>query len=350
MKLGKNVRNCFAIVLVFSVLLTLCGCGSNNQEKQEIKIGISIYDEYDMFVSSVVKNIMENCKGLESEKKKRITVEFESAKGNQLIQNDQVEKFINKDFDVILVNLVDRTDASLIIEKAKASGTPIIFFNRELVYEDLIRWDKLYYVGARPEESGRLQAEIIVDTLHDREQFKKYDFNEDGVIQYVMLEGEVGHQDAMLRTKTSVEGIKEAGIQVEKLGDEIANWNRIQAKTKIAGLLRGYPWQIEMIIANNDEMALGVIEELTEKGIDKWPLIVGVDGTEEALQMVQTGRMRGTVYNDAKGQAKSITDLAYGLAMDGKVPEGLVLEQGKYIFLPYQKVIQQNVNEYLFHQ
>ena len=71
-------------------------------------------------------------------------------------------------------------------------------FNRELVEEDLERWDKLYYVGADAKESGVLQGELAAAYL---KAHPEADRNQDGVIQYVVLEGEAGHQDAILRTE-----------------------------------------------------------------------------------------------------------------------------------------------------
>ena len=77
-----------------------------------------------------------------------ITLDVVSAGGSQLTQNDQVERFADRGYDAVCVNLVDRTDATVIIDKARNADMPIVFFNRELVEEDLERWDKLYYVGA----------------------------------------------------------------------------------------------------------------------------------------------------------------------------------------------------------
>ena len=51
----------------------------------------------------------------------------------------------------------------------------------------------------------------------------------DGVVQYVMLEGEAGHQAALLRTKYSVLALTEAGVPVEKLANDTADWQRGQA-------------------------------------------------------------------------------------------------------------------------
>lgn len=339
-----------ALVLLFS--LTGCQFGKLLVSKEEsdpksIKIGISIYDEYDTFISSIVQDIDEWSKEKEKETGITITLEVVSASGSQLTQNDQVEKFVDKSCNVICVNLVDRTDASVIIDKAKNADIPVIFFNRELVKEDLERWDKLYYVGAVAEQSGKLQAKVVTDALSDEKIFHETDVNDDGTIQYVMLEGETGHQDALVRTQVSIEEIKKAGYSVEKLGDEIANWNRAQAATKMTALLERYPWQIEMIIANDDDMALGAIDALEAADAEHWPMIVGINGTKDALEMIKTKKMEGTVYNDAKGQAELIMKMAYELAVDRKISDDIELEDGKYGYLPYRMINYDNVQEYI---
>ena len=65
--------------------------------------------------------------------------------------------------DIICVNLVDRTEPVTIIDMAEKKDVPVIFFNRELVEQDLERWDKLYYVGAKAFESGIMQGEMAAD-------------------------------------------------------------------------------------------------------------------------------------------------------------------------------------------
>ena len=59
------------------------------------------------------------------------------------------------------------------------------------------------------------------------------DKNGDGVFQYIVLEGEADHQDAIVRTEYAVSTITDQGVPVEKLGYAIANWNRAQANTKM---------------------------------------------------------------------------------------------------------------------
>ena len=77
-----------------------------------------------------------------------------------------------------------------------------------------MQWDSLYYVGAEAEESGVLQGETAADLILSD---AKIDRDGDGVIQYVVLEGETGHQDAIIRTETAVKTLTDSGIELEKL-------------------------------------------------------------------------------------------------------------------------------------
>ena len=324
------------------------GCSFNksaeNEEKDIIKVGITMYNQYDPFTEEIRHNIEEYLISYGEQQNVEVTSTVVYSGKNQLVQNDQVNDFIEKNYDVICVNLVDRTDASVIIEAAKSADIPIVFFNRELVEDDLKRFSKLYYVGARPEDSGRMQGEIVVDALDSN--FEDIDVNGDGVIQYILLEGEAGHQDAILRSRVSVDTIKDAGYEMEMLGDDIANWDRKQAQTKMTSLLRGYPRQIELILANDDNMALGAIDGLNEFGVQSMPLIVGVNGQEEAIKAVEEGTMAGTVYNNAGKKGEIIARISLGLAVDGRIPTDIELENNKYYYVPYEKITRENAKEY----
>jgi len=340
------------IVLAMIVIVLFSGCENGfgivkqkEEEKNSIKIGVSIYDEYDTFISDMVSELKEWSKKKEKETGITIMIDVVSAGQSQLTQNDQIARFADQGYDVVCVNLVDRTDATVIIDKAKSVDMPVVFFNRELVEVDLERWDKLYYVGAIAQQSGEMQGKIVVDEL--KKDFGAIDRSGDGEIQYVMLEGEAGHQDALVRTQSSIGYVVEEGYKVKKLGDEIANWNRAQAMTKMNALLKKYSNQIEVIFANDDDMALGAIDALEYYKFKKWPLIVGVNGTKEALEMVKTKKMAGTVYNDFKGQADAIMKIAYACAMEEAFPEDMKLANGKYIYLPYKIITYDNAQQYI---
>ncbi len=326
-------------------LLTGCGDELRRQEPKSIKIGVTLYDQYDTFVAQLMEEFNTYASAKEEETGVAINIEVYNAADSQSTQNNQVEEMLNDGCDVICVNLVDRTEPTTIIDMAEKNNVPVIFFNRELVAEDLERWDQLYYVGAKAFESGIMEGEIAADTFKNNPEVDK---NGDGMFQYVVLEGEAGHQDAIVRTEYSVSTIVENGVPVEKLGYGIANWNRAQAQTKMAQMLGEHGENIELVIANNDDMALGAIDALKASDLEQedWPVVVGIDGTDVGLEAVANGEMVGTVYNDKEGQAEAMLDLAYELSVDGDL-SGLDLEDGKYIRLPYSKVGADDVEEYI---
>lgn len=340
-KKSKKMTVAFGGILVMSVVIG--GCGGREDAKKSIKIGISVYDQYDTFVSEMMKDFNDYATKKEEETGVAINIDTYNASASQSTQNSQVENMITEGCDVICVNLVDRTDPTAIIDLAEKNNIPVIFFNRELVEEDLERWTRLYYVGAQAFESGIMQGELAAEAFLTDQSLDK---NGDGIFQYVVLEGEAGHQDAIVRTEYSVSTMIDSGVEVEKLGYAIANWNRAQAQTKMAQLMSQFGDSIELVIANNDDMALGAIDALKASDLtkDEWPAVIGIDGTDVGLEAVKNKEMIGTVYNDKEGQADAMLNLAYELSTGGDLSD-LNLIDGKYIRLPYARVTCDDVED-----
>ena len=349
----KRMRKAAAagsVALAIAVLTGACGNANAGSEERYVRIGVSVYDQYDTFLMELMNDFNSF---VDSRKAQGIDIAtvVQDASRSQAAQNEDVADMIENDCGVICVNLVDRTAPTEIIDLARKNDVPVIFFNRELVEEDLMQWDKLYYVGADAFESGTLQGEMATDYI---KAHPEADRNGDGSIQYVVLEGEAGHQDAIIRTEYSVDTMIMQGIILDKVGYAIANWNRAQSRSKMGQLIDSSDAQIELVLANNDDMALGAIEAYQDREIprDEWPAIFGIDGTQVGLKAVEEGLMTGTVYNDSAGQAKAMEALAYALATgvstaDIELPEGIEMTDNKYIRLPYEKVDREKVQEYL---
>lgn len=350
-------------VLLASALLgaALAGCGGNNNNNaantgntantgnaantantgsaETPKVGVAIYKFDDTFMTGVRNAIDTAAKGI-------ATVDIVDSQNSQPTQNDKVDLFITKKYDGMLINPVDRTAAGVIIDKAKAADIPVVFLNREPLPEDMKKWDKVYYVGAKAEESGTMSGQLIVDYWKAHPEADK---NKDGVLQYVMLKGEPGHQDAELRTTYSIQAIEDAGIKVEKLAEDTAMWDRVKGQEKMAAFLGSHGDKIEAVLANNDDMALGAIEALKAQGYftgDKYMPVVGVDATAPAVQALQDGTMLGTVLNDANNQGKAAITLAALLAK-GETPTkenvGFDITDNQYVWISYKKITKDNV-------
>lgn len=344
----KSMRRFILVLSTIYMYSSLISCNSRNNEEEDvndIKIGISVYEQDDIFISSIISNIENIAKEKRNEGSYNITLNVEDAKSNQYNQNEQVDMFIDQGYDVMCINLVDRRSAANIINKAKNANIPIIFFNREPVEEDMNMWNKVYYVGAQAEQSGMMQGDIVIEKCKNNPS--DVDKNGDGKIQYVMLEGEQGHQDASIRTEYSVKRLVDSGIKVEKLGSEVANWSRTEASEKVARWIEKYNDKVELIISNNDDMALGAIDVLNKSKIkNNMPLIVGVDGINDALKAIDNRQMTGTVISDAYKQGKAIFDTAL------RVSSGNILDNdngidARYIRIPHVIVTKENVGEYI---
>ena len=333
------------MALLLLAALLLAGCGGRKNQDDSLRIGVALYTQDDTFISTVAQNLEWLAQEAEGRTGQKINLFISDGRSSQSTQMDQVDRFLARQCDVLCVNLVDRTAAAVIFVKAEAEGGPLIFFNRQPVAEDIQRRSQIYDVGARAQESGALQGRLVLDAW--RQNQEELDRNGDGVLQYAMLEGEPGHQDALLRTEYTIQAITDGGVEVERLARDTANWNRAQAAARVGQWLEEFGGQIEAVLSNNDDMALGAIDalEATGRPLEDWPLIVGIDATEPALEAVADGQLYGTVFNDSRGQAQAILDLAMALYFGEDPAQAVDLEDGHYVWLPYWQVTRDNLEE-----
>lgn len=336
----------FALAMVcWACGLILISCGRNHAASEDrLYVGVAFYNQSDSYISELMNCLKEQFARM-GEGDMKVTMAMRDAAGSQRTQDDQVKEMIDAGCNVLCVNLVDRTDPSTIIDMAKEKDVPIIFFNREPVSEDMMRWDRLYYVGADAKQSGVMQGELAADAIREN---KRIDRNHDGKIQYVVLEGEPGHQDAIIRTENAVDTLKNQGIELEKLNCGIANWNRAQAQNRMMQMIGQYQNKIELVLANNDDMALGAIDAYKKLNFTESarPVFFGIDGTDVGLRAVVDLELAGTVYNDKEGQAQAMAKLAEGLALNRDM-KGLKFKNKKYVFLPYKKITSDNVGGFI---
>lgn len=341
MKAKKRLAAGMAVCAGVSLL---CACsGRHPAGAKQMQIGVVCYDRSDTFINSLVDSFREQAGQYQSEEIS-VNITVKDAAGLQRTQNDQIEELIAAGCNVLCVNLVDRTDPSEIIDLARNNDVPIIFFNREPVAEDMQQWSGLYYVGADAKQSGVLQGELAAEAiLSDR----RIDRNGDGKIQYVVLEGEPGHQDAIIRTENAVDTIKKKGVMLEKLSYGIANWSRAQAQNRMTQMIGEHGNKIELVLGNNDDMALGAIDAygMLNRAEASMPVFFGIDGTDAGLEAVSCGKMAGTVYNDKEGQAGAMAKLAAALVM-GEGMDEIRFEKERAVYLPYAKVNCGNVQEF----
>ena len=169
------------LIAALSLLMTLSACHTGGEAEQTLRIGVALYQQEDTFIETVTRELQRVALEKEQAQNCKINLYITDGKESQTSQNEQVDRFLERGYDVICVNIVDRTAAAVIIDKAQAAGVPVIFFNREPVEEDLRRWKHAYYVGLPAGDAGVLQGELVLDAW--RTQRDTLDRNGDGVIQ-----------------------------------------------------------------------------------------------------------------------------------------------------------------------
>lgn len=341
-------------VLMVAGMATGCARGGKSssdagadKKTEKVMIGSAIYKFDDTFMTGVRTTMTAQAK------EQGADLELVDSQNKQATQNEQVDTFITKGVNALAINAVDRTAAGPIIKKAQEKKLPIVFLNREPEKADMDSYDKVWYVGAKAEQSGTQSGEIIADYFKAKPEADK---NGDGTVQYVMLQGEPGHQDATLRTEYSIKAIEDAGFKTEKLAADTAMWDKAKATDLMKAFITGQGMdKIEAVICNNDDMALGAIEALKAEGYNKGDAtkfmpVVGVDATAPALEAMKDGSLLGTVLNDATNQGKATVNVATAAVAGKEINKenvGYDVTDGKYIWIDYVKVTADNYKEYM---
>ncbi|MDK2866291.1 MAG: methyl-galactoside transport system substrate-binding protein [Clostridiales bacterium] len=345
------MRKFLSMLLVIVMVLSMAACsstpaasgssssgGASDAAAEKPMIGVTIYKYDDNFMSFVRRAI-------ETEAGDKVELSMNDSQNSQATQNDQVDTMISKGAKALAINLVDPQAADAIITKAKAADIPVVFFNKEPDATVLASYDKAWYVGTTSSESGVIQGELISQMWQDNAD---WDRNGDGVMNYVLLKGEPGHPDAEARTKYAVDTVVAAGIQVNELELQTGMWDSVKGKELMDAWIAKHGDDIEVVIANNDGMALGAIQSLTANGYfdsGKYMPVFGVDAIPDALEQIKGNKMAGTVLNDAKNQGKATFELAYNVAM-GKDPldgTSWTLDDTKAVRVPYVAVTMDNI-------
>ena len=327
-----KIKSLFAAGLTLAML---AGCAGGNTpadsgtegggeeqaatDAKTYNVGVAIYQFDDNFMTLYRNEIEAYFKTKETDSVK-YNVTIVDGKNDMAEQSNQIDSFITQGMDVIILNLVQTSSADAIIDKIVAADIPLVLINREPLgtegdesYKGILDNPTVCYVGADARQSGTYQGEIVAE-LPDHG-----DINGDGVISYVMIEGDPENPDAQYRTQFSIKALEDAGLKVKCLDDQVGNWKQEKGQEIAANALTQYGDEVEVIFCNNDAMALGAAASITaaNRTVGEDIYLLGVDALEECVEMVNNGTMTGTVLNDANGQAHKAVDVAIEM-LEGK--------------------------------
>ncbi|MDR2726636.1 MAG: galactose ABC transporter substrate-binding protein [Deltaproteobacteria bacterium] len=337
---------------VSTLLFTFClfsgvlfaGCDNApppSAPKASPSIGIFLYRGDDTYIASVARALEATLADLGS-------LSLHAAQNDQLTQNDQLDRMLGKKPDLLIVNIVDPKNAGSVAAKAQQAGIPIIFFNREPDLNALKPYPGACFVGTRIQDAGIMQGEII-KRLWDKHP--EYDRNRDGKVQYIMFQGEPDNPEALARTEYSVKTARDLGVSMSQLGGTyICGWDHERARQAMETAFAVHGNAIELILANNDSMALGAIAALNAHGYNlengqagMFIPVLGVDAPDEAVAAIKRGVMSATVKQDNLAMAEAIGRLARNALRGKNFLDGTPYawdDTGQAIRIPYSPMEQ----------
>ncbi|MEA4911523.1 MAG: galactose ABC transporter substrate-binding protein [Oscillospiraceae bacterium] len=321
------MKKIVAILLTLLMVLSFAACSAKSGDDaeagtadKEYNVGILIYDFANDYMSYVRAGMALKFDEL------GVNYEIVDGKGDQATQNDQMDTLIAKGVDLIIWAPMETEANQTLIDKCKAADIPCIINNKPPTTEGVMEsYDTCWYVGVSTKQPGVCQAEMIVEDWNNNPEMDK---NGDGILQYVFLLGQKGHQNAEDRYTGMNEVFDAQGIKREELDLQEAGWNTANAKDVTDAWLMKYGDSIEAIISNNDAMALGAIEACKAVGYfgddDTLQMpIYGVNALQSALPEVVAGTLKGTVMTDMITEGKVCAQLAYNVLTGAELLTGI---------------------------
>lgn len=308
-----------------------------------------IWRAFDDQFQSGFRIIMQN----KAEELGGVTLDMQDAANDVSTALSKLEAALTKGTDVAAICAPDRESTETMMQKCDAEGVPAVFFNMQPMDETMEAYDNIYYVGAESKESGEMCAQALINYWNENKELA--DKNGDGILQLVVLQGEIGQQDVILRTQAYEETLKAQNIDYEILAMDTANWDQAQALDKMNAWITAYGIDgIEGVLCNNDNMAMGAVQACINNGYntgdkEKFVPIVGIDANIDALEAMKAGSLLGTVLNDRANQSEAIINVIKAIKEGKEITEETVgvacTVDGKYVWVPYVIVDETNLDD-----
>jgi ABC-type sugar transport system substrate-binding protein len=240
------------------------------------------------------------------------------------LQLDHIQTFAAQGFDAIIINVVDPAFTEAMVEAA--AGVPLIFVNR-MPDEAFLEEGHIGYIGSDEMTAGRFQADFAAEYFADRDPAE---------IDYVLFLGIIGHPGTTARTASFREGMADHGFTINNVFEDTANFDRAEAMDMMQQFL-GTGVNFDLVIANNDEMALGAIEALRAADMMDIP-VLGIDASPHGVASIIAGEMAASVFQNPVGQGAGAVDKAIAAARGENFPT--------ITWVPFELVTPENVHEY----
>ncbi|HBR1552031.1 TPA: sugar ABC transporter substrate-binding protein [Klebsiella pneumoniae] len=295
-------------------IILLVGLLASSASALAEKIGVSMAYFDQNFLTIIRQSIEKEAQA------RHVDVQFEDARGDTGRQADQVQSFIASGVDAIIVDPVDSASTSQLTKMAQQAKMPLVYVNR--TPGDKTLPPGVVFVGSDERESGTLQMEALA-------KLANYKGN------VAIMIGNLTDAGALQRTK-DVEQVVAKYPAMKVVQKQPANYSRSEGMDLMQNWT-GNGEAIDIVAANNDEMAIGAAMALEKS--QKKLLIGGIDATPDGLKALASDKIQVTVFQDAVGQGKTALAVALKLIKGEKVES--------HVWIPFELVTKENMQTYV---
>jgi D-xylose transport system substrate-binding protein len=264
---------------------------------------------------------------------------YSNANQNASQQQSQAEAALTQGAEVMVLDAVDATSASAMVQKATQEEVPVISYDRLILGAPVD-----YYISFDNEKVGELQAETLSEKLSE-------EGSSSGPI--VMINGAPTDNNATLFNKGATGVFEAEGVNVAKEYDT-PDWSPDKAQNEMEQAITALGKNgFAAVYAANDGTAGGAIAAMKSAGIKpSTKPTTGQDAELEAIQRILSGEQFMTVYKAIEPEANAAAEMAVALVEGEEVPSGLVngkvnneLEDVPSVLLEPVAVTKDNINE-----
>ncbi len=275
--------------------------GATDSGLSPITVGVTVYD-----MSSFITQGKEGMEAYAAAN--NIELQWNSASGDVSTQANQFDQFVSAGVDAIIIVPVQADSLGPQVDAAKAKNIPVIAVNTSLT-------GVAVDASVQPDDvaAGSQEAAQMVEALG-------------GQGNVVILEGPLGSSPQIDRG-AGIDKVLAENPGINVLAMDTANWKRDEAVNKMKNWISAFGDQIDGVISQNDDMALGAIQALRESGMSDVK-VVGIDGIEDGLNAVEAGDMIGTSLQHGT------VELATGLAVAAKIARGETVDLNPIYVMP----------------
>ena len=347
------MKKIVSLVLALCMLLTCAAALA--EAKTEYNVTVLVWKFDDTYGSTVRQGMLKWAETVGDELGVKINLDLQDAGDDMAKQVEQCDQAIGKNPDFVIINLAEPAGGQTLVDKLTAAKIPFLFYNippSEETYDSVVKQSGAFFVGTLPREAGDMQGEILADLW--AADAAKIDKNGDGKVQFVEFKGVANNPEAIARTQYSEETAVALGVPLEMVTETIvADWDTTKANDAMLSTWQAHP-EIELVFANNDDMAIGVIAALNQSGYntgnegDPAITVIGVDATDAAIEAIKAGRMTATVKQDGDAMGEANIRFMMNYLLNGHFYEGLedkykLNDDGVSVYIPYAKITSDSV-------